>query len=66
MTFPEPPDEVTYDLEEALELLTALEDTREVLAASDHLAVLAEIEHEVSRLLRRLGFGSPFGGEDDQ
>jgi hypothetical protein len=64
MTFSDPPDAVTYDLEEALELLTALEDAREALADSDHLAVVAEIEHEVARLDRKLGFDRPFGGAD--
>lgn len=32
--------EVAYSLEESLELLAALEDARDVLADSDHLAVL--------------------------
>jgi hypothetical protein len=64
MTFSEPLDAATYDLEEALELLTALEDAREALADSDHLAVVAVIEHEVARLDRKLGFDRPFGGAD--
>ena len=64
MQFSEPPDVVTYDMEEALELLTALEDAREALADSDHLAVVAVIEQEVARLERNLGFDRPFGGVD--
>jgi excisionase family DNA binding protein len=47
---------VSYDLEESLELLAALEDARDVLADSDHLAVLAELEHQVAALNRKLGF----------
>lgn len=59
---PEPPDRVSYGLEEALELLAALEDARDVLADSDHLAVLAEVEHQVAELSRKLGFDQPPGG----
>jgi hypothetical protein len=36
---------VAYDLEESLELVAALEDARDVLADSDHLAVMAQLEH---------------------
>ena len=64
MTPPEPPDRILYDLEEALELLAALEDAFEVVAESDYLGVVAEVETEVSRLHRKLGFDRPFGGED--
>ena len=34
---------VGYDFEEALELLAALEDARDVLVEGDHLAVLAQV-----------------------
>jgi hypothetical protein len=51
-----------YDLEDALELLAALEDTRDVLADSDHLAVLVQVEHQIELLSRRLGFDR--GGAD--
>ena len=61
---PEPPDRIVYDLEEALELLAALEDALEVVAESDYLGVVAEVETEVSRLHRKLGFDRPSGGED--
>ena len=60
----EPPQSVSYDLEAALELLAALEDARDALAESDHLAVLAQIEHQVVQLSRKLGFGQLSGGED--
>lgn len=64
MTPPEPPDRILYDLEEALELLAALEDALEVVAESDYLGVVAEVETEVSRLHRKLGFDRRSGGED--
>jgi len=60
----EPPSRVSLDLEEALELLAALEDARDALADSDHLAALAQVEHQVARLSRKLGFGQRRGGED--
>ena len=52
----EPPGHVGYDLEEALELLAALEDARDILSESDHLSVLAQVEHQIGLLTRRLGF----------
>ena len=58
----EPPTRVYYELGEALELLAALEDAGEALAPTDHLAVLAEIEHAIATLSRKLGFGRPHGG----
>lgn len=64
MTSPQPPDRITYGLEVALELLAALEDALEVVAQSDYLGVVAEVETEVGRLHRKLGFGHPSGGED--
>ncbi len=60
----EPPDQVSYDLEESLELLAALEDARDVLADSDHLAVVAQLEHQVAALSRKLGIDQPPGGGD--
>jgi transcription initiation factor IIE alpha subunit len=60
----EPPGAVSYGLEEALELLAALEDARDALTESDHLAVLAQLEHQVARLSLKLGFGQSPGGED--
>jgi hypothetical protein len=64
MTVPGPPDEIGYDLEESLELLAALEDARDALSDSDHLAVVAQVEHEIARLSHKLGFDRPSGGGD--
>ena len=60
----EPPDKVSYNLEESLELVAALEDARDALADSDHLAVVAQLEHQVALLSRKLGFDQPPGGGD--
>ena len=51
------PQAVGYDLDEALELLASLEDARGILLDSDRLAALAQIEHQIQLLSRRLGFG---------
>jgi hypothetical protein len=56
-----PPSVVTYGLGEALELLAALEDSRDALFDSDHLAVGVELEHQIAMLNRRLGFDDPQG-----
>jgi hypothetical protein len=39
-----PPGEVVLTLEQALDLLAAPEDARDVLVGSDHLSVLAQVE----------------------
>jgi hypothetical protein len=52
----EPPGGVEYALDEALDLLAALEDARDVLLETDHLSVLAQVEHQIQILSRRLGF----------
>ena len=57
----EPPEVVTYGVGEALELLAALEDARDALSDSDHLAVIAQLEHQIATLNRRLGFDDPQG-----
>jgi hypothetical protein len=57
----EPPSSVTYGLGEALELLAALEDGRDALIDSDHLAVIVELEHQIATLNRRLGFDDSQG-----
>ena len=57
MTDPsEPPASIELSLEQTLELLAALEDARDALSESDHLAVLAQIEYQVRVLSRKLGF----------
>jgi hypothetical protein len=59
----EPPGRVQYDLEEALGLLATLEDSRDVLFVTDHLSVLAQVEHEIQVLSHKLGFEQGgFGG----
>lgn len=66
MTFPsdeEPPAQVGYSLEEALELLAALEEAGEALRSTDHFAELSRVEHEVRRLNGKLGLGND-GGRD--
>jgi hypothetical protein len=58
----EPPNRVVYRLEDALDLLAALEDSRDVLIDTDHLAVLSQVEHQIQILTRRLGLDQ--GGSD--
>jgi hypothetical protein len=60
----EPPAEILYDLDEALTLLGALEDARDALVDSGHLAVVVSIEDEIRALSRKLGFDDPAGGTD--
>ena len=50
---------MTYDLDEALTLLAALEDARDALIESGHLAAVVAVEAEIRLLNRRLGFGDP-------
>jgi len=57
-----PPNAVAFTLEECLELLAALEDARDALSDSDHLAVVAQVEHQVAAVSRKLGFELPGGG----
>lgn len=59
MTFPddrEPPGHVRYTLEEALDLLAALEEVRDALIVTDHLAEVSLVGHHIRLLSRRLGF----------
>lgn len=58
----EPPGQVSYGLDAARELLGALEDAREVLTDFGHLTVVAELEDQVRRLSRKLGFDDAEGG----
>jgi hypothetical protein len=60
----EPPREIWYGLEDALELLGVLEDARDALTDSGHLAVVVAIEAQVRALSRRLEFEDPDGGSD--
>ncbi len=62
MTFPEqqePPRNIWYTLDEALDLLASLEDSRDVLIDMGHLPVVIGLEHQIRRLSRRLDFDEP-------
>jgi hypothetical protein len=61
----EPPREIWYSLEEALELLASLEDAHEVLVAARHLVLVLEVEAQIALLGGRLGFDEPSGDVDD-
>lgn len=52
-----------YRLEEARDLLAALEAARDALITTDHVAEAAQAEHQIQLLSRRLGFDEP-GGDD--
>lgn len=58
----EPPTSVTFGLEEALELLAALEEARATLRDGEHLAGVLALEAQIPLLSRRLGFDD--GGND--
>ncbi|MDQ1424707.1 MAG: hypothetical protein QOD72_2205 [Acidimicrobiaceae bacterium] len=60
----EPPREVWYSLEEALELLGALEDARDALIDAGQLAVVVAVEIQIRELSRRLGFDDAQGDAD--
>lgn len=67
MSFPEgrePPRDVWYSLEQALDLLAALEDARDALVESGHLAVVMAVEQQVRELSHRLDFDDPQGDAD--
>jgi hypothetical protein len=68
MTFPpdrEPPNAVVLSLEEALELIGALEDARDALLITDHLVEVALVSNQLLRINRRLGFPDDDEGGDD-
>jgi hypothetical protein len=52
-----------YTLEQALELLAALEEAAEALRSTDHLTELPQVELEVRRLHGKLELGTN-GGSD--
>jgi hypothetical protein len=58
----EPPTSVTYNLEEALDLLAALEEARDTLRDTEHFAGVLTLEAQIQVLSRRLGFDD--GGTD--
>lgn len=61
---PEPPGSLWFTLDEALELLAALEVARSALADSGHLTVVMALEPQLRNLNRKLGFDDQ-GGADD-
>jgi hypothetical protein len=60
----QPPRYVWYTLQEALELLAALEDARDSLIDAGHLTAVVAVETQVRELNRRLDFDDPWGGAD--
>ena len=50
----DPPSAITYDLEEALDLLTALEASRDTLRETEHLAGVLLLEGQIQVLHRKL------------
>ena len=58
----EPPHGIVYGLDEALDLLAALEDGRDILITTDHLSVLSQVEHQIQILSRKLALDE--GGPD--
>ena len=58
----EPPTSVTYELEEALDLLAALEDARASLLDTQQFAGVLALEAQIQLLSRKLGFDD--GGAD--
>jgi hypothetical protein len=60
----EPPREIWYSLDEALDLLATLEDARDALIESGHLSVVMPVETQIRELSRRLDFDSPQGDSD--
>ncbi len=60
----EPPREVWFSLDEALELLATLEDARDALIESGHLSVVMTVESQIRELSRRLDFDDPQGDAD--
>lgn len=62
----EPPEEVRYSLEEALDLLADLEDASKALTTSRYLTVVLAIEHQIDTLALRLALDEDDGGPDDE
>jgi hypothetical protein len=53
------PREVWYDLEEALELLSVLEDASAAMTNTGHLAEVMTVEAQIRILSRKLEFDDP-------
>lgn len=52
-------------LDDALDVLAALEDARDALLSGNYLTVVLVVEAEIRMLSRTLGFDAPEGGTDD-
>ncbi len=57
----EPPSDVHLALDQALDVLAALEDARDALIDGRYLTVVLTVEVEIRMLSRKLGFGEPEG-----
>lgn len=57
----EPPSQISYGLEEALSLLADLEDARDALIETRHLAIVVNLERQIRDLSRRLHFDEEGG-----
>lgn len=55
----EPPLEVRWTAEEALELLATLEDARDALIDANQLTVTLQVEDQIRQLSRRLNLEFP-------
>lgn len=62
----EPLEFIWYSLAEALELLRDLEDVRETLAASGHLAGVVAVEGQIRCVSGKLEAEGPGGGAGDE
>ena len=62
MSDAEPPDEIVYDLEEALDLLAALETASETMRDTERLAGVMLLEGQILVLHRKLRLDD--GGTD--
>jgi hypothetical protein len=60
----EPPSVIEYSLDEALDLLADLEDARDSLTGTGHLAAVIVVEGQIRVLSRKLGFADPQGVDD--
>ena len=58
----EPPQRIVLRLDEALDLLAALEDARDSAVADEHLSGVVTLEAQIRILSRKLGFDD--GGAD--
>lgn len=61
---PEPPNGISYGLDDALVLLGVLEDARDALIDSGALALVVAAEDQIRVLNRKLGFDDPEGDAD--